>query len=381
MTMAQIFISYSRVDRPFVDNFLPLLHEVYGYSSIWFDAELHGGQVWWDEILSQIARCDIFVFLMSNESLASTYCLAELAEARRLGKLILPVQIRARTTIPDDLTTIHYVDLSQGVGDVRGMNRFHAAVRRLLQQMPDQPPAPARAEPITMPVVPASEKSGAAKKSARGLILVGVVGAALLVIIVLVLSDMLPIFQQQPANETESPTNEVVDTPTIDIALVVATLDAQGTAAVRATSIIGTMTQSAVDEQATQTHLMGLTVTATRWTPTPVPTHTPTPDMTASITALTEQAVADMATALMRDRTATAAAWTDIPTRTQTATRTPTPTRTPSRTPRPTERDDSDVESYSASERMATFAAMQDEDSDDPDNKVVDPPRPPSFGG
>ena len=168
---------------------------------------------------------------------------------------------------------------------------------------------------------------------------------------------------------------------TIDIALVVATLDAQGTAAVRATSIIGTMTQSAVDEQATQTHLMGLTVTATRWTPTPVPTHTPTPDMTASITALTEQAVADMATALMRDRTATAAAWTDTPTRTQTATRTPTPTRTPSRTPRPTERDDSDVESYSASERMATFAAMQDEDSDDPDNKVVDPPRPPSFGG
>jgi hypothetical protein len=50
---------------------------VWGYENVWFDDNLHGGQPWWEEILSQIAICDIFVYLLSSESIASEYCLAE----------------------------------------------------------------------------------------------------------------------------------------------------------------------------------------------------------------------------------------------------------------------------------------------------------------
>jgi len=59
--MPRIFISYSRVDRSLVDDLVPLLREVYGLENVWFDENLHGGQVWWEEILRQIAACDIFI--------------------------------------------------------------------------------------------------------------------------------------------------------------------------------------------------------------------------------------------------------------------------------------------------------------------------------
>jgi hypothetical protein len=196
--MTHLFVSYSRVDRPFVDDFVPLLHEVYGYENVWFDAELHGGQLWWSEILNQIARCDIFVFLLSNESLTSSYCLAELEEARRLGKRILPVQIRARTTLPEHLSNIQFVDLSRGVRDVRGMNKFHAAVQRQIHQIPAQPPQPTRMEPVTIPVIPTSEIRRPTPTPSRGLLVAGTVGILLVAAVALVLSGAIPLFQNQP---------------------------------------------------------------------------------------------------------------------------------------------------------------------------------------
>nr|MBC8445980.1 toll/interleukin-1 receptor domain-containing protein [Chloroflexota bacterium] len=50
--MGRIFISHSRVDRPFVDTLVPLLDK--GYASMRFDENLHGGQEWWKEILHHI---------------------------------------------------------------------------------------------------------------------------------------------------------------------------------------------------------------------------------------------------------------------------------------------------------------------------------------
>jgi hypothetical protein len=63
--MAQLFISYSRVDKPFTKSLADRLKSVY---SVWFDDDLRGGQVWWEEILHQIELGDIFVYLMSQES-------------------------------------------------------------------------------------------------------------------------------------------------------------------------------------------------------------------------------------------------------------------------------------------------------------------------
>jgi hypothetical protein len=56
--MANIFISYSRVDRPFVRELARRLQRIYGSDSIWFDEELHGGEIWWQRILHQVSICD-----------------------------------------------------------------------------------------------------------------------------------------------------------------------------------------------------------------------------------------------------------------------------------------------------------------------------------
>src|SRR5690348_16154690 len=109
----RLFISYSRVDRPFVEKMTVRLRHL--YHDVWFDESLHGGQLWWDEILMRIADCDIFIYLLSRESVQSTYCQAELVAARRLHKQILPVLIRARTPIPEDLQAIQIVDMSKGI--------------------------------------------------------------------------------------------------------------------------------------------------------------------------------------------------------------------------------------------------------------------------
>lgn len=146
--MARIFVSYSRVDRPFVDRLVPLLREV--HDDVWFDENLRGGQEWGKEILHRIATCDIFVYLLSNESVSSKYCQDELKEARRLHKKILPVLVRAQTRIPEDLSEIQHVDMSAGIKS-ENITRLLAAVERLSNVIPQTPPPPLTPEPVPMP--------------------------------------------------------------------------------------------------------------------------------------------------------------------------------------------------------------------------------------
>lgn len=129
--MAQLFVSYSRVDqKPFTREFVTRLRRVYGLNSVWYDDGLTGGQNWWEEILRQIALADVFIYLLSPESVASVYCQAELNEARRLHKKILPVVIRERTVVPADLSVIQLVQMAHGF-EADALDNLHAAIRRL----------------------------------------------------------------------------------------------------------------------------------------------------------------------------------------------------------------------------------------------------------
>jgi hypothetical protein len=140
LTMARIFISYNRADRQFVDDLAPLLRRVYGHDSLWYDDDIHGGADWWHMILSEIAACELFVYLISNDSLASPYCQAEMREGLRLRKQILPVIVRPKTDYPgvmaDDLKQIlqdtQYVDMAQGVKDTNALTFLYASANRLL---------------------------------------------------------------------------------------------------------------------------------------------------------------------------------------------------------------------------------------------------------
>jgi hypothetical protein len=113
-----IFICYSRVDSTFLNGLLPRLQKYHGASEVWYDAEILGGQLWWEQILDRIADCHVFLYLLSKDSIDSPYCSAEYHEAKRLQKPILPLQVRARTTIPEELSSIQYVDMSDGTENV-----------------------------------------------------------------------------------------------------------------------------------------------------------------------------------------------------------------------------------------------------------------------
>ena len=89
----QLFISYARRDSPAVDG---LHHDLARANHhVWFDRKLEGGQRWWDEVLKQIRTCELFVFVLSPESLKSKACRAELAYATVLERPILPVLVGA----------------------------------------------------------------------------------------------------------------------------------------------------------------------------------------------------------------------------------------------------------------------------------------------
>lgn len=115
--MTRLFISYSRVDLEFAERLVERLRRVYGLPNVWYDDELHGGVRWWQAITTRAAECDVFICLLSNESVTSPYCKAEFTEAKRLQKPIVTVQIRDKTRLSDDLSEIQYVDMKRGMND------------------------------------------------------------------------------------------------------------------------------------------------------------------------------------------------------------------------------------------------------------------------
>ncbi|MCU0497979.1 MAG: toll/interleukin-1 receptor domain-containing protein, partial [Anaerolineae bacterium] len=161
--MVQIFISYNRDDRPFVDQLLPLIRKVYGKDSVWFDEDIHGGAEWWELILKEIGRSTLFIYLISNESLESAYCQAEMREALRLGIPILPIIIRRlkppypgriEPELAEILSKLHYIDISAGIKNkLEKIAEMYAALHQLLTQETRSTPPPIATLPTPKPVV------------------------------------------------------------------------------------------------------------------------------------------------------------------------------------------------------------------------------------
>lgn len=132
MSLGDLFISYSRTDRDAVASIAKRLDRVYG--QIWFDRELFGGQDWWQEILSQIANCDVFIYMISPDSIRSEYCVAEYNEARRLNKPIVPIMVRSYLDLPKDLRQLQIIDISLGVTE-DNLTELYAAINYHLPQV------------------------------------------------------------------------------------------------------------------------------------------------------------------------------------------------------------------------------------------------------
>lgn len=87
----RVVVTYAREDieavRTLVDDITQFGHDV------WIDEQLRGGQEWWDEVLAEIRRCDLYVFALSSRSLSSVPCTEELRYADSLRRPLLPVMI------------------------------------------------------------------------------------------------------------------------------------------------------------------------------------------------------------------------------------------------------------------------------------------------
>ena len=99
MGSGKVFISYSRRDQTVVTRLAAELDQL--GQDVWLDQELSGGQRWWDAILERIRVCDCFIFAVSESSVTSKACRAELEYAVQLGRSILPVTVGPG--VPDQL--------------------------------------------------------------------------------------------------------------------------------------------------------------------------------------------------------------------------------------------------------------------------------------
>ena len=88
--MSDVFISYSRKDIAFAR----LLQESLQQSQIdtWIDWErIPVGEKWWKEICEAIENANVFMFIISKNSIGSNVCKDEIYHALKNNKRIIPI--------------------------------------------------------------------------------------------------------------------------------------------------------------------------------------------------------------------------------------------------------------------------------------------------
>jgi formylglycine-generating enzyme required for sulfatase activity len=102
-------MSYARVNKPHCIRIVDKLnaHEV------WYDQRLYAGQHWWREIMRRLEWCDVFLYLLSPDSVNSQYCQKEYEIAKKLGRPIIPILIDEDTIVPPELEEYQYIKMIQ----------------------------------------------------------------------------------------------------------------------------------------------------------------------------------------------------------------------------------------------------------------------------
>lgn len=128
----RIFISYSHDDTGITEQLAEFLGRTFHSNNVWFDRSpegVRGGTTWWDDIVKHISDCDVFIFMISNESLESKWCTKEFQEARHQGKYILPIQVRRTLkTVPDWLNKTQVVNMTKGFVEADTLNEVYSAL-------------------------------------------------------------------------------------------------------------------------------------------------------------------------------------------------------------------------------------------------------------
>ena len=75
-----IFISYSHKDNEIV---FPIIEELQKKYNVWFDEGIYLGDNYKKTIIEKINNCSLFIYMVSKESLMSSFCKKEIKQAER----------------------------------------------------------------------------------------------------------------------------------------------------------------------------------------------------------------------------------------------------------------------------------------------------------
>lgn len=85
-----IFISYAHSDAMYINDIVNVIQNIEG-ANVWYDSKIRGGEEYFGVIAEQILRNNYFVFLVSNNSVHSEWCLHELEFAMSESRKIIAV--------------------------------------------------------------------------------------------------------------------------------------------------------------------------------------------------------------------------------------------------------------------------------------------------
>jgi len=125
-----IFVSHSSKDDIFGRKLIKDIQQELGSRvSIWYDSDggLYGGDEWWDKIVEQLDKCDIFIIILSPNAVNSYWVKKELNTAIVARKRILPVLYKS-CTVRADLQAIHTISFLPPI-------EYKTALTNLLQSL------------------------------------------------------------------------------------------------------------------------------------------------------------------------------------------------------------------------------------------------------
>ncbi|MCE6997169.1 TIR domain-containing protein [Saccharothrix sp. S26] len=140
-----VFVSYTRADENLVRALRQDLDRM-GHQ-VWLDHEIHGGELWWREIIRTIQAARVFVFALSEASWRSVPCHAEFDYAQQLGVPVLPVQVGPLDNLRIPIMERQLVDYRERSADAivslaGALTELTARPRVLPNPMPTPPKVP-----------------------------------------------------------------------------------------------------------------------------------------------------------------------------------------------------------------------------------------------
>jgi len=117
--MPAIFIGHSSRDKKISDDIKSALARL-GFERVFLDFDkdsgFGAGEAWEKRLYEEVSRCHAIILVLTPNWLASTWCRVELAQARALGKVILPVicaPLGERYVLPE-IQAVDLIDWNAG---------------------------------------------------------------------------------------------------------------------------------------------------------------------------------------------------------------------------------------------------------------------------